>query len=351
MAPARTAPLHIAVIGAGIAGIACARTLKQAGHSVAVFEKATAVGGRTATHDTPFGAFDVGAQYFTVRVARFQAALATVPGVAKPWSANAVRVLDAFGRVAAASLPTRESHWVATPGMNGLATAWAAPLVADGAIRFDARITRIEPDALDASRWQLRAEGADGAQPVHGGFDAVLLAIPAPPAHDLLRASGVANKLRDALRPVEIAPCWTLMAAFPQASQPTLAYLGPQWNAARSTHHRIAWLAREGSKPRRGGVERWVAQASAEWSAEHLEDDAARVQGKLLRAFSEITGIRAEPAFAAVHRWRFAKTTKPLGDTHLWDAKARIGLAGDWCIGHRVEDAFVSGLSLALDVG
>ena len=32
------------------------------------------------------------------------------------------------------------------------------------------------------------------------------------------------------------------------------------------------------------------------------------------------------------------------------DAKARIGVAGDWCIGHRVEDAFLSGLSLALAV-
>ena len=34
--------------------------------------------------------------------------------------------------------------------------------------------------------------------------------------------------------------------------------------------------------------------------------------------------------------------------SHLWDAKTRIGDCGDWCIGHRVEDAFVSGLELAL---
>ena len=25
-----------------------------------------------------------------------------------------------------------------------------------------------------------------------------------------------------------------------------------------------------------------------------------------------------------------------------------VGLAGDWCLGHRLEDAFVSGLELAL---
>ena len=44
------------------------------------------------------------------------------------------------------------------------------------------------------------------------------------------------------------------------------------------------------------------------------------------------------------------QTQVPVGKTHLWDAKARIGVAGDWCTGHRVEDAFLSGLSLALAV-
>ena len=138
------------------------------------------------------------------------------------------------------------------------------------------------------------------------------------------------------------------MLAFPQAVQPNLAHLGPQWNAARSTHHRIAWLARESSKPGRGPVERWTVQASPEWSQRHLEDDAERVKGKLLKAFTEVTGIRAAPPHAEVHRWRYAQTTQPLGKSHAWDAPSRIGLCGDWCLGHRVEDGFVSGLEMAL---
>ena len=339
---------HIAVIGAGVAGIACARTLVQAGHQVTVFEKSRTAGGRMATRRSDFGGFDHGVQYFTVRDPRFQQALATAPGVVRPWSANTVRILDGAGRVAAASLPPKEAHWVASPGMNALVRAWAQPLQAAGALQLETTVTRIEADTLQAGRWQLQTEGMGAGSRIHPGFDAVVLAVPSPQAHALLLNSQQGKAFVKALAAVDVAPCWTLMLAFPQVPQPSLPHIGPQWNAARSTHHRIAWLARESSKPGREPLERWTVQASPEWSQRHLEDDAERVKAKLLRAFTEVTGIRAEPPHAEVHRWRYAQTTQPLGKTHLWDAKAGLGLCGDWCLGHRVEDGFVSGLEMAL---
>ncbi len=314
-----------------------------------VFDKAVQVGGRMATLDSAFGSFDSGAQYFTVRDSRFARALETVPGLCKPWSANTVRVLDELGRVAAAGLPAREPHWVPIAGMQSLVGHWAAPLQGAGRIELQTRVTHIDVDALDARRWQLRTLGPGDEQHVAPGFDAVLLAVPAPQARDLLLASGQGADFTP-LDAVQTAPCWTLMLAFPQAMQANISSLGPQWNAARSTHHRVAWLARESSKPGRGAVERWTVQASALWSQEHLQDDDARVEAKLLKAFSEITGIRAKPALTQTHRWRFAQTTQPLGKSHMWRAKSGIGVCGDWCIGHRVEDAFVSGLELALAV-
>ena len=64
---------QIAVIGAGVAGLACARRLVDLGHGVTVFERASAAGGRIATMRTEIGSFDHGAQYFTARDPAFLA--------------------------------------------------------------------------------------------------------------------------------------------------------------------------------------------------------------------------------------------------------------------------------------
>ncbi len=344
----RSAARKIAVIGAGIAGLACARTLVQAGHQVTLIEKSRGFGGRMACRSTPFGGFDHGAQYFTVRDPRFERVLALTPSLCRPWSANAVRVLDPHGRVAEAALERREPHWVPVPGMNALARHWAQPLVESGRVHLETRVTRIERDALQATRWQLRIDALGDSVQVLSGFAQVMLAIPSVQAAELLRASALAADFMERIGQVRVAPCWTLMVAFPQAQQPGLPHLGPQWNAALSTHHRIAWLSRESSKPGRDPIERWTVQASAAWSDEHLNDDPQRVTAKLLKGFAEVTGIHATPSHAQVHRWLYAKTQVPLGASHLWDARAGLGLCGDWCIGHRVEDGFVSGLELAL---
>lgn len=339
---------RFAVIGAGMAGVACARTLAQAGHTVTVFEKAPHVGGRTMALASPFGSFDTGAQYFTVRDERFQRALDTVPGLCRPWSATTVRVLDAAGRVASAAPPPGEAHWVATPTMDALVQAWAEPLMREGRLHTHTAVTRIERDPAHPHMWQLHCETLGGDTHLHTGFDAVLLTLPAPLSQALLRDSGLSAAWNQNLQGVDIAPCWTLMLAFAHAVRPGLTTLGPQWNAARSTHHRIAWLARESSKPGRKQIERWTVQASPAWSQEHLNDDGARVQAKLVKAFAEVTGIRATPTHAELRRWRFAQTQKPLGQSHLWDAASGLGAGGDWCLGHRLEDAFISGLELAL---
>ena len=58
----------------------------------------------------------------------------------------------------------------------------------------------------------------------------------------------------------------------------------------------------------------------------------------------------AEPDYAHAVCWEQAQTLEPLGCSHVWNAAEALGMCGDWCLGHRVEDAFISGLELALAV-
>lgn len=350
--PSQVSARTIAIIGAGIAGLACARTLMQAGHHVMLFEQADAVGGRMAVHPTSHGSFDAGVQYFTVRDPRFEQVLALDPALCRPWSATTIRMLDSAGRVAHTTPPHRESHWVATPHMQSLPALWAKPLADAGRLQLGCRVTAIERDRLDHGRWQLQTESTQdpSEQAVHAGFDQVLLALPAPLAYALLAPTGCAGLHCEALDAIDIAPCWTVHLTFAQAQQPGLGTLGPDWNAARSTHHRIAWLARESSKPGRSATERWTVQASPAWSHEHRHDDAPRIQAKLQKAFAEITGIHATPSHVGSRFWPHAQTMSALGHPFLWNPETGLGVCGDWCLGARVEDAFISGLELALKV-
>jgi len=59
--------LRVAVVGAGISGLICAKRLQNHGFEVTVFEKSRSVSGRAATRrGEPQLSFDHGAQYFTV---------------------------------------------------------------------------------------------------------------------------------------------------------------------------------------------------------------------------------------------------------------------------------------------
>src|SRR5260370_1649710 len=53
----------IAIVGAGCGGLAAAYTLRDAGHTVTIFERSDEVGGRAATRRRQGFTYDHGAQY------------------------------------------------------------------------------------------------------------------------------------------------------------------------------------------------------------------------------------------------------------------------------------------------
>ncbi len=302
---------RIAVVGAGMAGAACAHALAQAGGHVQLYDKGRSVGGRLAQRRVPAGAFDHGAQYMTAKDEVFIAAI-------HQWHENGIiESWDVFR--------DDKTRWIGTPAMNRPVKA----LLGDLSVSTTTRIVKL---LKNDGCWQLESE--EGHR--HGPFAQAVLAMPAPQARDLLDN----HPFVDLLRKVEFAPCWAGMVAF---EQPVLTDA-----VHRLDQGIIAWAANNASKPGRIGQNCWTVHASPEWSLENLETSPYDIGPALLDAFAKaVDQDLPEPGFLEVHRWRYAMVTEPLGEPCLWDGTIGLGLAGDWCLGPRVEAAFVSGQALA----
>ncbi len=318
-----------AVIGAGVAGLACAGRLQEAGVPVSLFDKGRGPGGRCATRRAGGFAFDHGAQYVTAGDERFRqtVAAAEAADLVAPWRGVPAR-LPASGQGAREDGAGR---WVGVPGMNALARHLGQGL----SIRSRVRIVAVE---RDGNRWRLRAEDGSAA----GAFDHVVAAVPASQAVPLLTpAPALAARAEAAV----LAPCWALMLAFAKP-------LPTEAAAAFVDDGALAWICHDGGKPGRapGGEvpATWVAHASPAWSHAHLEEDPADIAPVLLAAFAEVLDLDVSPpVHLAAHRWRFAKVEAALGESCLYDPGLGIGACGDWCLGPRIEAAFLSGLAMA----
>jgi len=309
--------LDVAIIGAGVAGLACARRCSAAGLRVALLDKGRGPGGRLATRRfaTPLGEAraDHGAQYCTVRGEAFGAALAPLraSGAVQEWRAR----FEPAGS---------EPRFVGAPGMNALVRGLAQGLD----VSFDARV-----EALAGGPGAWRLLGPDGA--VLAEAASVVCAVPAEQVTPLLATA--APELAAAASAAKTAPCWALMAVFEQPCD-------PGFDARQCREGALAWLARDSAKPARGGPETWVAHASRDWSQAHLEQGAERVAAALAAELAQHLG--AAPAYALAHRWRYAFVTEAAARPCLWDADLRLGACGDWGVGPRIEGAFDSGHAL-----
>ncbi len=340
--------MQIAVIGAGIAGLACARHLVDAGHAVTVFERSEAPGGRAATRRTEIGGFDHGAQYLTARHPAFVAETEawSRAGFIEPWPVTAHSIGGVAGAAPRRDAGSRTLRWVGVPGMSAIGRQLAEGID----VRYGASIVaidRVAADGASARRWSLqRRERDEGTLAVTEGlFDAVLVAVPAASAATLLGpAPALARQAGEAI----LEPCWALLLGFAEPIAADLARVG---DAAFVNSGRLAWIARESSKPERRPGERWTIHAQSAWSVEHLDDDPEDIKAKLLRAFHDATGTIEQPVYAIVSRWRYALARTSLSCDFLWDGEQKLGACGDWCRGYRIEDAWLSGTAMAAAIG
>lgn len=312
---------RVAIVGAGMAGLACAESLAAAGIPVVLFDKGRGPGGRMSTRriDTPLGpaSFDFGTQYFTARDPGFAAQVARweQSGVVTRWPA------------------ARDDAWIGTPSMNAV--------IRDLAGRHEVHFQHLVKGLLrDGESWSLLGDTPDdrtGETFAASRFARVVLALPAEQTAPILTLHDFA--LSQTALFARSQPCWTGMFVF---SEPV-----PHQADVLRDVGMIAWAARDNAKPGRGGPESWVVQATPAWSVDHLEQAPETIAAPLLAALGEAVGAALpQPVAQSIHRWRYGLSAGT-GCGCLWNPTLGLGVCGDWLLGPRVECAWVSGAMLA----
>lgn len=314
-----------AVVGAGLAGVSLANRLTQAGHLCSVFEKSRGRGGRLSTRRMNGWQVDHGTQYFTARSETFAAEVTrwvdcgwVAEWMLEPWS------LD---RETLKPSPDQQTRFVGTPTMNAMVHGLCNGFEVYRQTRVD-RLERL------GEQWRLWDEHGEH----YGQFDAVLLTAPLAQTMALLPDDAQALT---SMKQARMTPTWATALALSEPS-------GIQADAIFANDGIVSWACRDSSKPGRPqDFETWMIHFSPAWTSNHLNaaDDLLLQQSRHLLERLAGQPVTVHEHFA--HRWLHARANA--GDVTIpqWDAHYRLGLAGDWTLGSRLEDAWLSAQALA----
>jgi predicted NAD/FAD-dependent oxidoreductase len=325
------------VVGAGLAGLSCARRAAELGMRARVLDRARGVGGRCATRRVEGQPVDHGIAFLHGADPGFLAALDAVE--ATPLRGWPERVRGRGTPCHPATLSPRDRRLAFAEGVSAFPKHLARGLE----VRTHAPVAALE---LSERRPVVRLEDGQGlAAPL------IVLALACEETLVLLDGGGEAGvelaAMQRLLRMLGTLPCCTVLAGYGlDVEEPAFDV----WYPEDSTT--IQLLSHDSAKRLAPRFRVLVIQAHARWSrqrltvppevwAEELLDEAARLAGPWVR----------RPAWSQAHLWRHGRTegagelTAPVA---IPVGGGRLGLAGDlFHAGGGAQAAYLSGRALA----
>lgn len=316
----------ILILGAGVSGLAAARSLRERGKNVLLLDKGRGVGGRVATRrkgnaDNPDVRWDHGAQFVTFRSHDVLARLERwgVAPVLEPWHASG-------------NGPMRHRP---LEGMNAFAKALAGDLDIRNAERV-VRVTRIPEgwavDTESGARYEAKA---------------LISTVPAPQLLDLLRDSGLELAGAASLRNILYDKTLTLLAELSGPSGfESPGYLRP----TSALLHTVVDQSMKGIS-RSNTV---VAHSTPGFAREWYDRDRATAASVLRAALQELLPVSITSV--QIHGWKFAEAVRRHPEPFLELAPGFLATGDGFMAGDadapadlhpRIESALLSGLQAA----
>ena len=337
--------MRLAIVGAGMSGLAAAWTLRTADLDVVIFEKSRGYSGRAATRGKRGVRYDHGANYFKTDTERIRRLIhEELPTEALAQISGDVWTFAGDGTIQPGDPQANAApKWTYRNGISTLGKLLAAE--ASATVH---RQTRVERLTHESEQWHVHTQTDD-----FGPFDAVLLTPPAPQAADILSASTAESSV--------VAPVMDGLRAAAYQSQFTVV-LGYDRPIARpgnffallntDRQHDIAWLSFEEDKPGHvpAGQSVLIVQMAPDWTEAHYEASQDALVARVVPAAEDLLGVPlGPPAWADHQRWRYALPTQAASRATLKRGEeAGLYVAGDALVGSgRVQRALETGLDVA----
>tara|TARA_B100000927_G_scaffold74601_1_gene59441 strand:+ start:5184 stop:6161 length:978 start_codon:yes stop_codon:yes gene_type:complete len=315
----------VAVIGAGISGLALANKLKKH-FEVVVFEKSRGYGGRVATRRAGEFIFDHGAQFFKVKTDEFREYIKPMidQGVVDIWKARFVEIDN--GKITNNRIWGDDpSNYIGTPSMNSI-----GKYMADG---LDVRLSDKVANVAQGTKWELYDEAGANI----GEFDWVVSAI--PPKQVIEMIPDVIN-LYSKISSYEMLACYSLMLGYEEKMD-----IG--FDAALIKGADISWLSVNSSKLPGANNTTFLIHSTNKWASQNIDRDRDWVKGYLCNELSNLVPIKTESAnYIGLQGWRYANIKKQNNIEFFLDKDNKFGLCGDWFVQGRIEAAYLSGSHL-----
>ncbi len=320
--------MKVGVIGAGIAGLAAARTLKKHDIQCIVFEKSNGVGGRVATRRIGSYTFDTGATSIAPRGRKMEPVMLSELNIEDLVKIERPIYVHAFGRVSPGdSFRNRIPRYTYKSGN----TQFPKMLASDLDVRLEHEVGGI--GRKSENKFEIFGES----------FDALILTPPIPESEALLSSIGESRPLGNS----RYRSCISILLGYsePFADDRYHAIIDPE------QRHPLTWLSIETLKsPERApeGHTAMVAQMSPQYSTSMFgaadEVIVSETVGYITRLYGKAF---CEPQEAQVKRWRYSQPETTALFMTVNRTGNRVLLAGDGVMGARIEFAYDAGVFAA----
>jgi len=315
------------IVGSGISGATIAKLLSKK-YSVELFDKARGVGGRSSNkRHIKASSFDHGAQYISPKNTKFKNFIVKLKeqNVLKIWNGNHIDFTK--------NQRKKINKYIGKKGNNDI----SKHLLKGLKVNLSSAIMSIN---FNNGYWSVTLQNNKKIN-----FKNLIITCPFPQVINLAKKY-LPKKIKKLK--VKMQPNITVMLAFKNYNNFSISSI-------KLSEKKIGWIANENSKKRFKSKELLLTlQSSVQWANRHINNykkNKKKTAFLLIEYFSNLFGFETgNIVFYNIHGWKYSYNFNKTNIKSYWTNKYNLGLCGDWFLGPKIEDAWLSANDLFIEI-